>query len=79
MLDKIKNFILKAVDVLAKLVLLLFAMIFILSQGIVVTVVVNALRMDTYLPPLVGIEMVFLLFSLLWVPLWCLVVYSKKR
>jgi len=77
--SKIKELIIRGVDIAAIVLVAGLVMFFLLLQGVVLSSVVNAWRMDTYLPSIIGIEAVFLLFSLVWAPLWCLVHYRKRR
>jgi len=76
---KIKEIILRGINAIAILATAALVVSFLLLQGIVFSSVVNAWRLDTYISPIVGIEVVFLLFSLGWVPLACLLAYNKKR
>ena len=76
---KIKEIIIRSVDAAAIVLVAALVMFFLLLQGVVLSSVVNAWRLDTYIPPIVGIEAVFLLFSLVWAPLWCLLRYHKGR
>jgi len=40
---------------------------------------VNALRVDSYISVGIGVEMVFLLFTLVWVPVWMLAYAFRSK
>ena len=63
----------------ATLAVLLVVVIFAGVQGVVLSIVINTLRVDTYIAPIVGLEIVFLLISLVWIPIWVLLAYNKRK
>ena len=77
--NRIKNIILRCVDILSIVLVMGLVLTFILSQGLILSSVVNSVRVDTYIAPIVGVEIVFLLVSLMWLPAWCLVAYNKRK
>ena len=77
--NRIKNIILRCVDVLSIVLVMGLVLTFIFSQGLILSSVVNSVRVDTYIAPIVGVEIVFLLVSLVWLPGWCLVAYNKRK
>ena len=76
---RIKDLLLHSVEVIATLTVLVLVVILGLAQGLVLTNVINTMRLDTYITSAVGVEIVFLLFSLVWVPIWCLLAYNKRK
>jgi|19_taG_2_1085344.scaffolds.fasta_scaffold114293_2 hypothetical protein len=52
---------------------------FAISQGLMLSQVVNALRLDSYISVGVGVEMVFLIFSLVWIPAWMLAYAFRSK
>ena len=79
MQSKIKKLLMRCMDVLSILVTLVIVLFFMISQGVILSSVINTLKLDTYLEMATGVQIVFLLFTLLWLPLWLLVSYSKGR
>ena len=52
---------------------------FAVSQGLMLSQIVNALRVDSYISVGIGVEMVFLLFTLVWVPAWMLAYTFRSK
>jgi hypothetical protein len=52
---------------------------FAVSQGLMLSQIVNALRVDSYISVGIGVEMVFLLFTLVWVPVWMLAYAFRSK
>ena len=49
------------------------------SHPLTVSQIVNALRVDSYISVGIGVEMVFLLFTLVWVPVWMLAYAFRSK
>jgi len=77
--NRIKSLLLRCIDVFSILVTIAIVIFVMISQGVVLTSVINVWKLDTYLELTTGVEIVFLLFTLLWLPLWLLVTYGKRR
>jgi len=77
--SKVKSVLVRCIDAFTVLVTLCIIIVFMISQGIILTSVINMLRLDTYINVATGVELVFLVFTLLWLPVWSLVAYNKKR
>jgi hypothetical protein len=52
---------------------------FAVSQGLMLSQIVNALRVDSYISVGIGVEMVFLIFSLVWIPAWMLAYAFRSK
>ena len=52
---------------------------FAVSQGLMLSQIVNALRVDSYISVGIGVEMVFLLFTLVGVPAWMLAYTFRSK
>jgi len=69
----------RCIDVFSILVTLAIVLFFMVSQGVILSSVFNTLKLDTYLEIATGVEIIFLLFTLVWLPLWLLVAYGKSK
>ncbi len=70
MYDKMRAFLRRSVDVLLVFIALAATAAYFLFNGMILTDVINSLRLDTYVSLDVGLGIVFLILSLGWGPVW---------
>jgi hypothetical protein len=70
MYDRMKGFLLKALNAVVALLMLSLATIYAAISGVLATMVINDLRLDAYIGAETGIAMVLLLIMLGYIPLY---------
>ena len=70
MYDRMKSFLLKALNVVVALLILGVGTIYAAISGVLATMVINDLRLDAYIGAETGIAMVLLLIMLGYIPLY---------
>ena len=70
MYDRLKNFLSHFINLVVVLVLLATAGVYVLATSIIMTHVINDLRLDTYIELDTGCEVVLLILLLGWGPPW---------
>jgi len=78
MLNKIKKLLRRCVTVLALLLLFVAGLLYVWVNSVLVTLVVNELRLDTYIGLETGFGIVMLIFFVGWAPAWFLAQYIRK-
>jgi len=78
MYDRMKNFLIRMLNVVASLLLFSLAAIYALIGGFLTTNVINALRLDSYIGVETGIGMVLLLIMLGYIPLYWVIRSAKN-
>ena len=73
MYDRMKSFLLKALNVVVALLILTVATIYAAISGVLATMVINDLRLDVYIGAETGIAMVLLLVMLGYIPLYWII------
>ena len=73
MYDRMKSFLLKALNVVVALLILTVATIYAAISGVLATMVINDLRLDAYIGAETGIAMVLLLVMLGYIPLYWII------
>ena len=73
MYDRMKSFLLKALNVVVALLILGVGTIYAAISGVLATMVINDLRLDAYIGAETGIAMVLLLVMLGYIPLYWIV------
>ena len=73
MYDRMKSFLIKALNVVVALLILGVATIYAAISGVLATTVINDLRLDAYIGAETGIAMVLLLVMLGYIPLYWIV------
>jgi len=68
MMDRLKRFLNASAEVFAMLLVLAGGIAYIAMTGLTLTFVINELRLDTYIGIGTGVEIVMLIFLLVWVP-----------
>lgn len=77
---KLKLVLQRLVETLYVFSLLLGLLAMVGIIGLLVSDVANSLRMTGYLGPAFGVELVVVLFSVVWLPLWFLIeLHNSKR
>jgi|TARA_R110000824_G_scaffold266274_2_gene455269 hypothetical protein len=70
MWNKIKGFLIRGINMLTGVIMALLLVAYGLYAGVVMTLVLNDLRLDTYVGYSTGAQLVLLVFLLVWVPYW---------
>jgi|1_EtaG_2_1085319.scaffolds.fasta_scaffold03833_5 hypothetical protein len=70
MWDKVKELLIKGINMLTGVFLGLGIIAYVLYAGVVTTLVLNDLRLDTYVAYSTGAQLVLLVFLLVWIPYW---------
>jgi|TARA_R110000824_G_scaffold25638_2_gene89172 hypothetical protein len=70
MWNKIKGFLIRGINMLTGVIMALLIVAYGLYAGVVTTLVLNDLRLDTYVGFSTGAQLVLLVFLLVWVPYW---------
>ena len=73
MYDRMKSFLLKALNVVVALLILTVATIYAAISGVLATMVINDLKLDVYIGAETGIAMVLLLVMLGYIPLYWII------
>ncbi len=73
MYDRMKSFLLKALNVVVALLILGVGTIYAAISGVLATMVINDLRLDAYIGAETGIAMVLLLVMLGYIPLYWII------
>ena len=73
MYDRMKSFLLKALNVVVALLILGVGTIYAAISGFLATMVINDLRLDAYIGAETGIAMVLLLVMLGYIPLYWII------
>ena len=73
MYDRMKSFLLKALNVVVALLILGVGSIYAAISGVLATMVINDLRLDAYIGAETGIAMVLLLVMLGYIPLYWII------
>ena len=76
-IDFLKQFIIKALNVLVVLLMLFVGLTWIYINGAFVANIANAFRLTGYLGSSVGIQIVLVLLGLFWIPL--ILLHTIKR
>jgi len=79
MYDRMKRFLLHCVDLLMVLVLLGATLAYIVINSVLMTTVVNDLRLDAYITYDTGFGIVLLILLLGWGPVWLGRSLNRKR
>ena len=77
MYDRMKKFLYTCVDLVLVLIMLVALSCYFMINSIIVTNVLNDLRLDTYVTYETGLGIVLLFFLLVWGPVWLF--YSIKK
>ena len=72
MWNKVKGFLIRGINMLTGVFLALGIIAYGLYTGVVATLVLNDLRLDTYVDYGTGAQLVLLVFLLVWVPYWAI-------
>ena len=78
MLNKIKKLLGRCLTILAFLLLFVAGLVYIWVNSVLVTLVVNELRLDTYIGLETGFGIVLLIFFVGWAPAWFLAQYMRR-
>ena len=78
MYDRMKRFLYTCVDLILGLIMLVALGLYLTINSIVITNVINDLRLDTYVTYETGFGIIVLFFLLVWGPVW-LIHTLKKR
>ena len=70
MWNKVKGFLSRGINMLTGVIMALLLVAYGLYAGVVMTLVLNDLRLDTYVGYSTGAQLVLLVFLLVWVPYW---------
>lgn len=70
MYDRMKKFLYTCVDLVLVLIMLVALSCYFMINSIIVTNVLNDLRLDTYVTYETGLGIVLLFFLLVWGPVW---------
>lgn len=70
MWNKVKGFLIRGINMLTGALLGIGVIAYVLYTGVVATLVLNDLRVDTYVEYGTGAQLVLLVFLIVWVPLW---------
>ena len=79
MLEKVKRFLSGCLEVVAALFVFLAMMTYLGLTAITLTFVINDLRLDTYMSLGTGVEIVMLIFLLVWAPILALRSFKQRR
>ena len=79
MLKKVKKFLSGCLEVVAALTVFLAMVAYIGMTAITLTFVINDLRLDTYVSLGTGVEIVMLIFLLVWAPILVLRSFKQRR
>ncbi len=77
MYDRMKRFLYTCVDLLLVLIMLVALSCYFMINSIIVTNVLNDLRLDTYVTYETGLGIIILFFLLVWGPVW--LIYTLKK
>ena len=77
MYDRMKRFLLRILNLVASLLIVIVAGIYAAIGGILTTVVINDLRLDSYIGFETGVSMVLLLIMLGYIPLYWVIRSAK--
>lgn len=77
MYDRMKSFLLRILNLVASLLIVIVAGIYAAIGGILTTVVINDLRLDSYIGFETGVSMVLLLIMLGYIPLYWVIRSAK--
>ena len=78
MYDRMKSFLLKALNVVVALLILGVGTIYAAISGVLATMVINDLRLDAYIGAETGIAMVLLLVMLGYIPLYWVIRSARE-
>ena len=78
MLNRVKKMLQQFINGLAILVLFALSVVYLWVNGVIMTAVLNELRLDTYMGMETGFGIVLLVFFLVWVPAYFLVRYHRR-
>lgn len=78
MLDRMKRILHHCINALAILLLVITSIAYVCVNGIIVTAVINNLRLDTYMGVETGLGIVMLVLFLGWTPAYFLVKYARR-
>jgi len=70
MWNKVKGFLIRGINMLTGVFMAVGVIAYVLYTGVVATLVLNDLRLDTYVGYGTGAQLVLLVFLLVWVPYW---------
>ena len=70
MYDRMKRFLYTCVDLILGLIMLVALGLYLTINSIVITNVINDLRLDTYVTYETGFGIIVLFFLLVWGPVW---------
>jgi len=79
MFEKVKRFLSGCLEVVAALIVFLAMIAYLGLTAITLTFVINDLRLDTYVSLGTGVEIVMLIFLLVWAPILVLRSFSQRR
>ena len=79
MLKKVKKFLSGCLEVIAALTVFLALVAYVGMTAITLTFVINDLRLDTYVSLGTGVEIVMLIFLLVWAPVLALRSFKQRR
>ena len=79
MYERMKRFLMRCVDVLMVLVLLGAMGAYVVINSVIVTSVLNDLRLDTYITYETGLGVVMLILLLGWGPVWVYKSVQRSR
>ena len=79
MLEKVKRFLSGCLEVVAGVTVFLAMIAYLGLTAITLTFVINDLRLDTYVSLGTGVEIVMLIFLLVWAPILVLRSFSQRR
>lgn len=79
MYDRMKRFLLGCIDVLMLLLMLSALGVYVVINSVIMTSVVNDLRLDAYITYDTGFGIVMLIFLLGWAPVWLYKSVTRSR
>ena len=79
MYDRMKRFLLRCIDVLMLMLLVAASGAYLVITSVIMTSVVNDLRLDTYITYETGFGIIMLVFLLGWAPVWFYKTIGRAR